>query len=601
MVALEVGTGKATITAFHKGAGMMGYGMHFNFADGVDTELHARAFLFREAGSGRTLAFVNCEICFVTNSIKQGVVERLQRERPELGLDEASLMLCAQHTHSGPGGYSHYAFYNFTIPGFVPEVWAAIVDGVVEAILAAAETLGPATLRHAVGEFAPQVEVAFNRSLAAYNANKDVTPLPARDWHLAVDRAMDLLRIEDASGEDSPPGLRGAISWFGVHATSLSNDNHLTNWDNKGYAADALETRARARGSSTFVGAFAQATAGDVTPNFVFDRKKRWMRGKFADDRVSARWHGERQAEKAEELLDRAAAAPAIEGALDCVLAYVDLSDVRCDPEFAGGVTDARTSSACVGVDMLAGTREGPGMPTPIALAARAAAWSVRAWERTRSLWQGAARREAVRRKYRSQGRKRIIIETGARRLLGTRNVSRVPVPSFVDPTLATFKKHHRSGGLEDAPWTPQILPLQIFVIGTLALVAVPGELTTVAGRRLRETVHQELRGRGVDRVLLTTYANSYSGYICTNEEYQHQRYEGSHTVFGQWTLAAYRTEFRALARRLLTPAESRPERAGEPRPRRFSTRELSLRAHDGPFPSNQRKSDRRARAASRS
>ncbi len=601
MVALEVGTGKAPITAFHKGAGMMGYGMHFNFADGVDTELHARAFMFREPGEGgRTLALVNCEMCFVTHSIKQGVLERLQRDHPELGLDDASLMLCAQHTHSGPGGYSHYAFYNFTIPGFVPEVWAAIVDGVVEAIVAAAASLRPATLRHAVGEFAPEVEVAFNRSLAAFNSNEDVEPLPARDWHLAVDRAMDLLRIEDARGDAGAPGLLGAITWFGVHATSLSNDNHLTNWDNKGYAADALETRARARGAATFVGAFAQATAGDVTPNFVFDRKKRWTRGKFVDDRVSARWHGERQAEKAEELLERAAAAPAIEGALDRVLAYVDLSDVHCDPAFAGGLTDARTSPACVGVDMLAGTREGPGMPVPIALAARAAAWSVRAWERARSLLQTPARREAVRQKYRSQGRKRIVIETGARRLLGTRDVSGVPIPDFVDPTLATFKKHHRSGGLEDAPWTPQILPLQIFLIGALAIVAVPGELTTVAGRRLRATVLEELRERGVSRVLLTTYANAYSGYICTNEEYQHQRYEGSHTVFGQWTLAAYQTEFRALARRLLTPPEARPERADEPRPRRFSTRELSLRAHDGPFPSNQRASARRARAAGR-
>ncbi|MCB9751441.1 MAG: neutral/alkaline non-lysosomal ceramidase N-terminal domain-containing protein [Myxococcales bacterium] len=590
---LEIGVAKATIAAFRKGAGMMGYGMHFNFADGVDTPLHARAFVFRERERGRALAFVCCEICFVSVSIKRGVVARLQRDHPELGLDDASIMLCAQHTHSGPGGYSHYAFYNFTIPGYVPEVCDAIVEAIVEAITGAAARARPAALRYAAGEFPPELEIAFNRSLAAYNSNEDVAPLPASDWHLAVDRTMELVRVDDERGQ-----ALGAITWFGVHATSLSNDNHLINWDNKGYAADAIESRVRGvLGDDEFTCAFAQATAGDVTPNYVYDRKKRWTRGKFEDDRDSARWHGERQAELAGALLERAAEAPAQASELDCALTYVDFRDVRCDPDLAGGEEDARTSPACVGVEMLAGTREGPGMPTPVALLAKAASWSVRAFERARAVLQSPERRAAVRQKYRSQGPKSIVIETGERRLLGTRNISGVPIPGFVDPTLATFKRHHRTGGLDDAPWTPQILPLQIFVIGELAIVAIPGELTTVAGRRVRATVLEELRPRGVTRVLLTTYANAYSGYICTREEYQHQRYEGSHTVFGQWTLAAYRTELRALARRLAAPAETR-EPAAEPRPWRFSGDELERRVHDGPFAANRRKSARLARRA---
>ncbi len=50
------------------------------------------------------------------------------------------------------------------------------------------------------------------------------------------------------------------------------------------------------------------------------------------------------------------------------------------------------------------------------------------------------------------------------------------------------------TGGIDwPAPWTPEILPLQIFQIGQLYLVGVPGEFTTMSGRRLRDTVQQAL------------------------------------------------------------------------------------------------------------
>jgi neutral ceramidase len=130
------------------------------------------------------------------------------------------------------------------------------------------------------------------------------------------------------------------------------------------------------------------------------------------------------------------------------------------------------------------------------------------------------------------------------------------------------------------------VLPLQIFLIGDLAIAALPSEFTTVAGRRLRATLLETLRPRGVVKVVLTSYANAYSGYVCTREEYAHQRYEASHTVFGKWTLAAYRSEFRELARRLVARDE---QRAPVTQPTGVSARELSRRLHDGPFKSNAR------------
>ncbi len=77
-----------------------------------------------------------------------------------------------QHTHSAPGGYSHFGLYNMTIPGFAPEVYQKVVGGIVEAIVIANENLRPATIRLSDGEFEADKEVGFNRALKAYNLNK---------------------------------------------------------------------------------------------------------------------------------------------------------------------------------------------------------------------------------------------------------------------------------------------------------------------------------------------------------------------------------------------------------------------------------------------
>jgi neutral ceramidase len=43
-------------------------------------------------------------------------------------------------------------------------------------------------------------------------------------------------------------------------------------------------------------------------------------------------------------------------------------------------------------------------------------------------------------------------------------------------------------------------------------------------------------------------YANAYSGYVTTPEEYDLQHYEGASTLYGPHTLAAYRQTFGMLA-----------------------------------------------------
>ena len=67
----------------------------------------------------------------------------------------------------------------------------------------------------------------------------------------------------------------------------------------------------------------------------------------------------------------------------------------------------------------------------------------------------------------------------------------------------------------------------QIFRLGDIYLVGVPGEFTTMSGRRLRGVVHQALTEAGLpnnSEVVIAGLSNVYSDYITTFEEYQEQR-----------------------------------------------------------------------------
>ena len=74
-----------------------------------------------------------------------------------------------------------------------------------------------------------------------------------------------------------------------------------------------------------------------------------------------------------------------------------------------------------------------------------------------------------------------------------------------------------------------------------------------MAGRRLNNTVATKLQGSGIDHVVLAGYANEYTQYVATKEEYDQQHYEGASTLFGPYTLQAYQQEYGQLAQALST------------------------------------------------
>ncbi|MBX7261538.1 MAG: neutral/alkaline non-lysosomal ceramidase N-terminal domain-containing protein, partial [Chitinophagales bacterium] len=83
------------------------------------------------------IVFVVAEICFYTIALKEAVVKTLQKQYPDDHYSDANVLLTAQHTHSGVGGYSHHILYNLCVPGFQQKNFDTIVKGTMEAIVMA--------------------------------------------------------------------------------------------------------------------------------------------------------------------------------------------------------------------------------------------------------------------------------------------------------------------------------------------------------------------------------------------------------------------------------------------------------------------------------
>lgn len=87
-------------------------------------------------------------------------------------------------------------------------------------------------------------------------------------------------------------------------------------------------------------------------------------------------------------------------------------------------------------------------------------------------------------------------------------------------------------------PWQPAIVDLQVMRIGQTLVLALPGEFSTMAGRRMRETI-RAVTGNKFE-VMMSGLANTYTSYMVTPEEYNIQRYEGASTIYGPYTVPAY-------------------------------------------------------------
>lgn len=593
-----IGLGSYDITGPAADVNMMGYANMDQTTSGVHFRLRARAFVVSEP-QGKRVLFVNLDACMASQLVTIKVLERLKARYGDL-YTENNVAISGIHTHSGPGGYLQYIVYIVTSLGFVRQSFDALVNGIEQTIIQAHDNLRPGSVYVNKGEI---LNAGINRSPSAYLNN----PAAERSKYKAdVDQEMTLLKFIDNEW-----GPVGSFNWFATHGTSMGRTNSLISGDNKGAAARLMEdwfdqNNSRSTSSAVsktikiprrvsniipfvndnhhellelaasfesspgksttrflslarrvrsalrqadrpkFVSSFCQTNCGDVSPNvlgaFCIDTgvpcdfnhstcggKNELCYGRgpgYPDEFESTRIIGERQFKKAAELFN--AASEKLHGKIDYIHTYVDFSNLEVTiPKQGGSTTTVKTCPAAMGFAFAAGTTDGPG-----AFDFKQGDDSGNAfWRLVRNVLKTPTKEQAD-----CQQPKPILLDTGEMK--------------------------------EPYDWAPSILPVQILRIGQMVILSVPGEFTTMAGRRLRDAVKKVLTsgsskefGSNV-HVVIAGLTNTYSQYVTTFEEYQIQRYEGASTLYGPHTLSAYIQEFQKLAAALISgkPVGSGPQ-----------------------------------------
>lgn len=504
----NIGTGIYDITGDAAEVRMMGYASLDQISSGIHTRQWSRAFVIGDSSDTDRVAFVSADLGIMPRSVKQKVVKKLQAEFGNLYTEE-NVLLSATHTHSGPGGYSHYTLYNISVLGFIKQNYDNIVDGIYESIVDAHTNMEPGHIQVNSGKLDG---VSVNRSLDAYHNNPDSE---LENYEDDVDKTMTSLNFTDTSGEPT-----GTLNWFPVHTTSMSKYNSLISSDNKGYASYLYEKSKDTdyADSNTFVAAFAQSNEGDVSPNIYGNGET----GYGDDEFESTEYAGREQYNKAVDLNE--SATDYLSGGIDYRHQFVDFEDITVAPEYADG-EERQTAPAAMGYSFAAGAEDGPSDIDIFYEGMTQDDYPLGSVSATSAL-------QAI-----------VGITPYFGRISGTNYPKLWPKHDAKPVLFATSKgKPH--------PWTPNILPLQILKIGQLNIIAVPAEFTTMAGRRLINTVQTAMDDpEGI--YVIAGLSNTYSSYVSTKEEYDLQHYEGASTLYGPWTLAGYQQEFAELANSL--------------------------------------------------
>ena len=477
-----IGRGIADVTGPSYGIQMWGFGRADQLTEGLHIRQRARAFVIAQADNpSQRLVFVSADIGSIEHHITLSVIDQLQlRYGDTYSID--NVILSATHTHAGPGGYWHSRSDTGLDGGFYPEHFAVIVKGITASIVSAHEDLQPGNILLGKGRV---TDAGANRSVTAYLEN----PQEERDQYAEnTPTEMTLLKFVDDSGPI------GVLNWYALHPTAMNFYNPLISGDHKGYASLKME---QLRGTTysnknDFVAAFAQADPGDVTPNTNLNNT-----GPGETDVETTQIMGQRQLETALEIF--ANANDALSGPIETRQIYVNLANYEVSERYTHTGTQTTCPSA-YGYAFAGGSTEdggghflfSEGMTKQRVVLDFLIRWLTGAPKWTKSVQA-------------CQAPKPILFETGTG-----------------DPSLQS-----------------QIRSVTVARIGQLVILALPTEVTTMAGRRLRAAVMSQLDD-WASHIVLAGYANGYAGYVTTPEEYFIQHYEGGHTLHGRWTLPAY-------------------------------------------------------------
>ncbi|XP_071438789.1 neutral ceramidase [Hetaerina americana] len=525
----DIGVGIADVTGPSAEVPFMGYANLDQKGRGIHLRQFSRAFVI---GDGHVrLVFASVDVGMIGHGVREGVIQNLMRHYGDT-YNEQNVIISGIHTHSGPGGFLQHMLFDISVLGFHKQTFDALIGGITRSIIRAHKNIVPGRIFFNQGDL---LNVSINRSPKSYEAN----PEDERS-KFAYNTDKQMMQLRMMSEEGSRP--LGIINWFAVHPTSMNNTNKLISSDNMGYASLLFEEEmnpGKLPGKGDFVAAFASSNLGDVSPNILGPRCI--DTGEECDE-LRSTCHGEtglcvargpgrdmyestsiiagRLRDKSRELFEDQSATEIV-GALKVIHQFVDMpnQEVIYYNRRSRSNIKAHGCLPAMGYSFGAGTTDGPGarafgqgstMDNPL-------------WNRVRNLIHEPSSEQVE-----CHGAKPILVPTGE----------------------LNFPYE----------WQPSIVSTQLAILGSspsVVVAAVPGEFTTMAGRRIRDAISEEIEavvgpsGRPL-AVAIAGLSNTYSDYVTTPEEYTVQRYEGASTIYGPHTLTLYLHQYAKLARVLV-------------------------------------------------
>jgi neutral ceramidase len=253
----------------------------------------ARAFVIKDP-KGTVVVLVSCDTFAVplslTAHVYDNVEDKLKAEK--LTLEPKGLLIAATHTHQGPGNYMDASAYNAfgsVRMGFSRPLFNFLVERVSDAIMRAVAKMKPAELRLYQGKVQGTVKVGVddpflvNRSPATFAQNYDADAVltelgdfevekecpekhlpgePEDGWRLGKCprlRAVDRRMLVLQAREPEGPAFANLV-FFAVHPTVLIHQAPLFNSDFTGYAMDKLESN-----DPSLIAGFFNGAEGDIT------------------------------------------------------------------------------------------------------------------------------------------------------------------------------------------------------------------------------------------------------------------------------------------------------------------------------------------------
>jgi neutral ceramidase len=516
--------------------GLAGNGPEGSEARGYRLRLYARVLVLADGG-GNLLALVVADLPLSSALLHRRVAE-LTRRTDGIGADR--LVIAVTHTHAGPGHFFEAAGYNdqgSSVVGFDPVMVDSLTARIARAIHAAVGKLRPARVawgsRAVWGATRIRSLPAMLRNIPAPAAPADAPTGLAQEYRL-VDPELAMLRVDQrdpASGAFRPAG---AFSIFAMHGTGNAPSNDLLDADIHGLVERRLERHIdrdlNGVSDSGFVPRavylFANGAEGDVSPawppqsrcdvpvlaslpalNGPFTRLLWQWRPPTATHLASC----QHAAREAISLIGKGVGDSAV--ALFDALGAV-LSD-RLELGRAFATLSLRDSARALGICAE------PAVGVATLVGADDAHTRIQGWRLfgvfDLGLKQGSPNPDVPG----CQAHKRKLLDTW---------FGDLPNRLFVSRTLPSYAQ------------------VTVLRLGDRVIGAVPGEVTTTAGRRMREQMLAGAREARlpVSTALILGHANGYLEYITTSEEYTAQYYEGGSTLYGPGEAAMFG---RALAR----------------------------------------------------